>query len=212
MLRLELPRCGCYGRSVEVGIRGPPGVWHKPGRVQGGVGHLHLHAQLGTALLDAQAWGGPRWNLPSISTGVAAPVPVRPTAWSDRLRRSGAHRAAWRRAWLHGGLIVSALIVLFPFVWIGACPDTGGHIYLQRSIGHQRAAEMMMLGPKLKAKQVADQGLFISSWPTVEGLLAEAMPVPTHLAEGPPRSQQVIREPVNPGRASGTTTRTSRSA
>jgi 2-(1,2-epoxy-1,2-dihydrophenyl)acetyl-CoA isomerase len=79
------------------------------------------------------------------------------------------------------------------FVWIGACPDTGGHIYLQRSLGHMRAAEMTMLGPKLQAKQVADQGLFVSSWSSVEELLEEAMRVTTHLAEGPRLSYQVIR-------------------
>jgi 2-(1,2-epoxy-1,2-dihydrophenyl)acetyl-CoA isomerase len=79
------------------------------------------------------------------------------------------------------------------FVWIGACADTGGHVYLQRSIGHQRAAELIMLGRKLDAKELADAGLFVSSWPTEEALLEEAMRIATHLSTGPLVSYKVTR-------------------
>jgi 2-(1,2-epoxy-1,2-dihydrophenyl)acetyl-CoA isomerase len=79
------------------------------------------------------------------------------------------------------------------FVWIGACPDTGGHIYLQRSVGYQRAAELTMMGRKLPAKELADAGLFVSSWPTQESLLVEAMRVAHHLSNGPRLSYKVIR-------------------
>jgi 2-(1,2-epoxy-1,2-dihydrophenyl)acetyl-CoA isomerase len=91
------------------------------------------------------------------------------------------------------------------FVWIGACPDTGGHIYLQRSIGHMRAAAMMMLGLKLDAKNLANEGLFISSWPSEEELMAEAMKVATHLANGPRRSYEVIRNGLEFARLNSTT-------
>lgn len=79
------------------------------------------------------------------------------------------------------------------FVWIGACPDTGGHIYLQRSIGHQRAAELLMMGRKTTAAELAAHGLFISSWPTSEALMTEALRVATHLASGPRVSYAVTR-------------------
>jgi 2-(1,2-epoxy-1,2-dihydrophenyl)acetyl-CoA isomerase len=79
------------------------------------------------------------------------------------------------------------------FVWIGACPDTGGHIYLQRSIGHERAAELLLMGRKTTAAELARHGLFVSSWPTTEELAQEAMRVATHLARGPRASYQVTR-------------------
>ena len=79
------------------------------------------------------------------------------------------------------------------FVWIGACPDTGGHIYLQRSVGYQRAAELLMTGRKLHARELADAGLFVSSWPTQEALLSEAMRLAKHLAHGPRVSYSVTR-------------------
>lgn len=79
------------------------------------------------------------------------------------------------------------------FVWIGACPDTGGHIYLQRSVGHQRAAELLLMGRKVSAKELADAGLFVSSWPTTEELLEEAMRIAQHLAHGPRVAYKVTR-------------------
>jgi 2-(1,2-epoxy-1,2-dihydrophenyl)acetyl-CoA isomerase len=79
------------------------------------------------------------------------------------------------------------------FVWIGACPDTGGHVYLQRSIGFQRAAELLMMGRKLNARELADAGLFVSSWETTEQLLDEAMRIATHLSNGPRVSYKVTR-------------------
>jgi 2-(1,2-epoxy-1,2-dihydrophenyl)acetyl-CoA isomerase len=80
------------------------------------------------------------------------------------------------------------------FVWIGACPDTGGHLYLQRSLGYQRAAELLMVGRKLQAKELADAGLFVSSWPTVEALLEEATRIARQLAHGPRVSYTVTRK------------------
>jgi 2-(1,2-epoxy-1,2-dihydrophenyl)acetyl-CoA isomerase len=79
------------------------------------------------------------------------------------------------------------------FVWIGACPDTGGHLYLQRSIGHQRAAELLMMGRKIQAREAADAGLFMASLPTQEALLDEAWRVARHLARGPRLSYAVTR-------------------
>jgi enoyl-CoA hydratase/carnithine racemase len=90
------------------------------------------------------------------------------------------------------------------FVWIGACADTGGHVYLQRSIGHQRALELIMMGPKVDAKQLADQGLFVSSWATTEELLEEAMRIATHLASGPRVSYHVARIGLEYARLHGT--------
>jgi 2-(1,2-epoxy-1,2-dihydrophenyl)acetyl-CoA isomerase len=90
------------------------------------------------------------------------------------------------------------------FVWIGACGDTGAHTYLQRSIGHQRAAELLMMGRKLSARELADAGLFVSSWPTTEELLEEAMRMATHLASGPRVSYKVTRTGLEYARLHGT--------
>jgi 2-(1,2-epoxy-1,2-dihydrophenyl)acetyl-CoA isomerase len=79
------------------------------------------------------------------------------------------------------------------FVWIGASPDTGGHIYLQRSIGHQRAAELLMMGRKVTGRELAKAGLFTASCPTPEALLDEAMRVAAHLSRGPRISYAVTR-------------------
>jgi 2-(1,2-epoxy-1,2-dihydrophenyl)acetyl-CoA isomerase len=86
------------------------------------------------------------------------------------------------------------------FVWIGACPDTGGHIYLQRSIGHQRAAELLTMGRKVEARELADAGLFMASYPTAEELLEEAMRVATHLSRGPRLSYAVTRRGLEEAR------------
>lgn len=79
------------------------------------------------------------------------------------------------------------------FVQIGASADTGGHLFLQRSIGHQRSIELVMLGRKIHAKELADQGLFVSTWPTTDELLQEALRIATDLASGPRLSYQVSR-------------------
>jgi 2-(1,2-epoxy-1,2-dihydrophenyl)acetyl-CoA isomerase len=90
------------------------------------------------------------------------------------------------------------------FVWIGASPDTGAHLYLQRSIGHQRAAELMLMGRKLAAKELADAGLFVSSWPTTEELLEEATRIARQLAHGPRVSYTVTRRGLEFARLHGT--------
>jgi enoyl-CoA hydratase/carnithine racemase len=79
------------------------------------------------------------------------------------------------------------------FVWIGASPDTGGHVYLQRSIGYQRAAELLMMGRKVPAGELANLGLFVSAWPSTEELMAEATRIATQLAHGPRVSYTVTR-------------------
>jgi 2-(1,2-epoxy-1,2-dihydrophenyl)acetyl-CoA isomerase len=89
------------------------------------------------------------------------------------------------------------------FVWIGACPDTGGHIYLQRSIGYQRATELLMMGRKIKAREAADAGLFMASLPTQEALLEEAWRVARHLARGPRLSYAVTRRGLEYARLHG---------
>jgi 2-(1,2-epoxy-1,2-dihydrophenyl)acetyl-CoA isomerase len=80
-----------------------------------------------------------------------------------------------------------------PFVWIGASPDTGGHLYPQRSIGHQRAAEMLLLGRKLRGREAAQAGLFMASLATADALNAEALRIATELAEGPHVAYAVTR-------------------
>lgn len=89
------------------------------------------------------------------------------------------------------------------FVWIGACPDTGGHLYPQRSIGHMWAAEMLLMGRKYQARELADKGLFVSSHATTEELLQEAGRTAHHLSRGPTQSYMVTRRGLEFARLNG---------
>jgi 2-(1,2-epoxy-1,2-dihydrophenyl)acetyl-CoA isomerase len=79
------------------------------------------------------------------------------------------------------------------FVWIGASPDTGAHLLLQRSIGTARAAEILYLGRKFTGREAAEMGLVIRSFPTVEELRVAARAAAEHLAEGPTVAYGVIK-------------------
>jgi 2-(1,2-epoxy-1,2-dihydrophenyl)acetyl-CoA isomerase len=91
------------------------------------------------------------------------------------------------------------------FVWIGASPDSGAHLFLQRSIGHQRAAELLLMGRKVAAKELAEVGLFASSWPSLEELDTEALRIAAHLASGPRMSYAVTRKGLEFARMHGVT-------
>lgn len=90
-------------------------------------------------------------------------------------------------------LCVNDAVLGESFVWIGACPDTGGHLLIQRSIGHQRAAELLLLGRKIAAREAAEAGLFMAALETREELAEEAWQVAAHLAKGPRLSYAVTR-------------------
>jgi enoyl-CoA hydratase/carnithine racemase len=72
-----------------------------------------------------------------------------------------------------------------------------------RSVGYQRAAELLMMGRKLPAKELADEGLFVSSWPTTDELLEEGMRVARHLSRGPRVSYRVTRAGLEYARLHG---------
>ena len=80
------------------------------------------------------------------------------------------------------------------FVWIGASPDTGAHLLLQRAIGTARAAEMLYLGRKFNGKEAAEMGLVIRSFLTVEELQSVARGAAEHLANGPTMAYGVIKK------------------
>lgn len=80
------------------------------------------------------------------------------------------------------------------FVWIGASPDTGAHLLLQRAIGTARAAEILYLGRKFNGREAAEMGLVIRSFPTVEELMAAARGAAEHLAQGPTLAYAVIKK------------------
>jgi 2-(1,2-epoxy-1,2-dihydrophenyl)acetyl-CoA isomerase len=80
------------------------------------------------------------------------------------------------------------------FVWIGASPDTGAHLLLQRAIGTARAAEILYLGRKFSGKEAAEMGLVIRSFASVEELQAAALAAAEHLAQGPTLAYGVIKQ------------------
>jgi 2-(1,2-epoxy-1,2-dihydrophenyl)acetyl-CoA isomerase len=79
------------------------------------------------------------------------------------------------------------------FVWIGASPDTGAHLLLQRAIGTARAAEILYLGRKFSGREAAEIGLVVRSFPTVEALQDAARAAAEHLARGPTIAYGVIK-------------------
>ncbi len=70
------------------------------------------------------------------------------------------------------------------FVKIGLTPDCGGTFILPRLIGWKRAAELMMTGDVVSARQAAEMGM-INRVVADDGLLAQALALAEKLAESP---------------------------
>jgi len=88
---------------------------------------------------------------------------------------------------LHCDLIYAGKKALFslPFVNLGLCPEFGSSFVLPRLVGHQRAAELFLLGDRFSAEkareigivnQVFDDGLLMKEVGKVAGSLAAKSP------------------------------------
>jgi len=87
---------------------------------------------------------------------------------------------------LHCDLVYAAnnAKLMMPFVNLGIVPEAGSTLLLRAMMGHQRAAELMMLGGPFSAQRAYELGLVNAVVPA-ETLLTTAMGVALLLAEKP---------------------------
>jgi enoyl-CoA hydratase/carnithine racemase len=88
---------------------------------------------------------------------------------------------------LHCDLVVAArsIRLAMPFVKLGLVPEAGSSLLLPRLIGHQRAAELLLLGTPIDAAAALSMGL-VNRVVEDEKLLEEARALARAVAELPP--------------------------
>lgn len=79
-----------------------------------------------------------------------------------------------------------------PFTRLGICPEAGSSLLLPEIIGHQRAAELLLLGDRFSARQAREFGLINEILPR-EQLLAHARTKAGELAALPPDAVQTTK-------------------
>ena len=87
---------------------------------------------------------------------------------------------------LHCDLVYAAdnAKLMMPFVNLGIVPEAGSTVLLPALVGHQRAAELLMLGTPISAQRAYELGLVNTVVPS-ESLLATALAGAQMLAEKP---------------------------
>jgi len=87
---------------------------------------------------------------------------------------------------LHCDLVYAAdnAKLMMPFVNLGIVPEAGSTVLLPALVGHQRAAELLMLGAPISAQRAYELGLVNTVVPS-ESLLATALAGAQMLAEKP---------------------------
>ena len=95
-------------------------------------------------------------------------------------------------------LVVAAESAYFmlAFVNIGLVPDGGSSLLVPSRVGFTRAAEMAMLGERVRARQALDWGLINRVWPDEE-FAARADELVARLAEGPTQSYAGTKRQLN---------------
>jgi enoyl-CoA hydratase/carnithine racemase len=88
---------------------------------------------------------------------------------------------------LHCDLVVAARSaqMTMPFVKLGLVPEAGSSLLLPRAVGHQRAAELLLLGRPFSAEEGRDMGL-VNRVVEDAALLDEARKLARAVAEQPP--------------------------
>jgi enoyl-CoA hydratase/carnithine racemase len=89
---------------------------------------------------------------------------------------------------LHCDLVVAAARstkIMMPFVQLGLVPEAASTLLLPRLIGHQRAAELLLLGEPLDAKTAKEWGL-VNRVVDDEGLMEQARALADAAARQPP--------------------------
>lgn len=86
------------------------------------------------------------------------------------------------------------------FIKIGLTPDCGGTFILPRLVGWKRAAEMLMTGDVIEAKQAAEIGM-INRAVADEELMSEALALAVRLANAPTAAIGRIKQLLDQGAA-----------
>lgn len=96
---------------------------------------------------------------------------------------------------LHCDLVYAAEKAKFqlPFVNLGLCPEAASSLLLPRLIGHQRAAELLMLGESFDAPRALELGL-VNAVISETKLLRHAIAQAQKLADKPPASVRLTKQ------------------
>jgi enoyl-CoA hydratase/carnithine racemase len=95
---------------------------------------------------------------------------------------------------LHCDLVYAGTKARFqlPFVNLGLCPELASSLLLPRLVGHQRAAELLLLGEPFGAELARELGLVNAVYPD-EALLETAFRKARQLAAQPPASVRLTK-------------------
>jgi enoyl-CoA hydratase/carnithine racemase len=95
---------------------------------------------------------------------------------------------------LHCDLVFAAEDARFqmPFVNLGLCAEAGSTLLLPRMMGHQRAAELLLLGELFSAKQALQYGLINKALPASE-VQETALQAAIRLAAQPTQALQLTK-------------------
>jgi enoyl-CoA hydratase/carnithine racemase len=96
---------------------------------------------------------------------------------------------------LHCDLVVAARNARFsmPFVKLGLVPEAGSSLLLPRLVGHQRAAELLLLGTAIDASTAFNYGL-VNRVVEDNALLDEARSLARSVAEQPPGALRATKQ------------------
>lgn len=95
---------------------------------------------------------------------------------------------------LHCDLVCAAADTLFqmPFVSLGLCPEAGSTLLLPRMAGHQRAAELLLLGEPFSAERAREVGI-VNVVCSGEKLAETALAKARRLAAQPPAAIRLAK-------------------
>ncbi len=101
---------------------------------------------------------------------------------------------------LHCDLVVAADSTVFsmPFTNLGLCPEAASSYLLPRLAGHQRAAELLLLGEKFDAQQAKECGI-INHITGADNYQAMANELVAKLASKPPTSVRMTKKFLKQG-------------
>ena len=102
---------------------------------------------------------------------------------------------------LHCDLVYAGTKALFqlPFVNLGLCPELGSSVLLPLLMGHQRAAELFLLGEPFGAKTAQEVGIVNLVCPEAD-LMTTALDIARKLAAQPPASVRLTKALMKRGR------------
>ncbi len=82
---------------------------------------------------------------------------------------------------------------VLPFVNLGLCPEAASSTLLPRLVGHQRAAQLLMLGEPFTAATAREFGMVSEILPDAK-VIAHARAQAALLAQKPPKSLRIIKQ------------------